>query len=81
MSKATIFGKVRRKGTSKKTGKPYDFFEFHMAVAKRGIIGESAERKIVDGSFCDFDKLALGVYDADFDADGNLLSLKPIQGQ
>lgn len=81
MAKATIFGKVRRKGTSKKTGEPYDFVEFHMAVAKRGIIGESSERKIVDASFCDFDKFALGVYDADFDSDGNLLSLKPVQGK
>ncbi len=74
-----LFGKIRRKGTSKKTGDPYDFIELHMAVQKRGVTGESAERKIVDGGFCDFDKLALGVYDADFDADGNLLSLKPVQ--
>lgn len=79
MAIAKIFGKVRRRGTSKKTGNPYDFIEFHMAVPKQGIIGEGAERKIVDASFCDFDKFALGVYDADFDADGNLLSLKPIQ--
>ncbi len=79
MAKATIFGKVHRKGTNKKTGNPYDFCELHMAVPKRGVIGESAERKIVDPSFCDFEKLALGVYDADFDADGNLLALKPIQ--
>lgn len=81
MAKATIFGKVHRKGVGKKSGEPYDFIELHMAVPKRGVIGESAERKIVDAGFCDFDKLALGVYDADFDADGNLLSLKPIQGK
>lgn len=77
--KVTIFGKVRRKGTSKKTGNSYDFIELHMAVPKRGIIGEGAERKIVDGAFCDFDKLALGGYEADFDTEGNLLSLKPLQ--
>ncbi len=77
--KVTVFGKVRRKGTSKKTGNPYDFLELHMAVPKKGVIGESAEKKIVDASFCDFDKLALGVYNADFDSDGNLLSLTPIQ--
>lgn len=79
MAQITIFGKVHRKGTSRKTGEPYDFFEFHMAVPKRGVVGESAERKVVDANFCDFDKLALGVYDADFDSDGNLLSLKPVQ--
>lgn len=76
--KITIFGKIRRKGTSKKTGNAYDFVELHMATPKSGVIGESAERKIVDVSFCDFDKLALGVYNADFDADGNLLALTPI---
>lgn len=79
MATVKIFGKVRRKGTSKKTGNPYDFTELHMAVQKHGVIGESAERKIVDSTFCDFDKLALGVYNADFDPDGNLLSLTPIQ--
>ena len=79
MATVKIFGKVRRKGTSKKTGNPYDFIELHMAVPKQGVIGEGAERKIVDGSFCDFDRLGLGAYEADFDADGNLLSLKPVQ--
>ncbi len=77
--KVKLFGKLHRKGIAKKTGNPYDFFEFHMAVPKQGVIGEGAERKIVDASFCDFDKLALGVYNADFDGDGNLLSLTPIQ--
>lgn len=75
----TLFGKVHRKGTSKKTGNPYDFYELHIAAPKQGVIGDGAERKIVDASFCDFDKLALGVYNADFDTEGNLLSLTPIQ--
>lgn len=79
MAKVTLFGKIHRKGTSRKTGEPYNFYEFHIAVPKRGVIGESAERKIVDASFCDFDKLAFGVYEADFDSDGNLLALKPVQ--
>lgn len=77
--KLTIFGKVHRKGTSKKSGEPYDFWELHMAVQKRGVIGEAAEAKIVDGNLYDFDKLTFGVFDADFDTDGNLLSLKPVQ--
>lgn len=77
--KITIFGKIRRKGTSKKTGAPYDFLELHMAVPTQGIIGEGAETKIVDASFCDFDKLMLGAYNAEFDARGNLLSLTFIQ--
>lgn len=79
MAVVKLFGKVRRKGTSKKTGNPYDFIELHMAAPKQGVVGESADRKIVDASFCDFDRLALGVYNADFDTDGNLLSLTPIQ--
>ena len=79
MAVVKVFGKVHRKGTSKKSGKDYDFVELHMAVPKQGVIGESAERKIVDASFCDIEKLALGVYNADFGPDGNLLSLTPIQ--
>lgn len=77
----TIFGKVHRQGTSKTTGKSYDFYELHMAAPARGVIGKGAETKTVDASFCDFDKLALGAYEADFDTHGNLLSLKPIQGK
>lgn len=79
MPKIKLFGIVHRNGISKKTGEPYDFGELHMAVPKHGVVGEAAVRKIVDGSFCDFDKLAPGVYDADFDDDGNLLALRPIQ--
>lgn len=77
--KITVFGKVHRKGTSRKTGDPYNFIELHLAAPKQGVVGECAERKIVDAGFCDFDKLTFGIYDADFDGDGNLLALRPIQ--
>lgn len=79
MAIVKLFGKVHRKGIGKKSGEPYDFMELHLAVPKRGVIGESAERKIVDAGFCDFDRLGLGAYEADFDADGNLLALRPVQ--
>ena len=75
----TVFGKVHKKGTAKTSGKPYNFYELHMAIPTHGVIGKGAKTKIVDATFCDFDKLTFGVYDADFDGDGNLLALKPIQ--
>lgn len=76
--RVTLFGKVHKKGISK-SGNPYDFIELHLAMPKRGVTGDGAERKIVDASLFDFEKLALGVYNADFDGDGNLLSLAPLQ--
>lgn len=79
MPRIKLFGVAHRKGISKKTGNPYDFGELHMAVPKHGVVGEAAEQKIVDASFCDLDRLVPGIYEADFDSDGNLLSLSPVQ--
>lgn len=74
-----LIGKSHRQGISKTSNKQYDFYELHIAVPAQGVVGEAAETKTIDAGFCDFDKLVLGVYDADFDTRGRLLSLKPVQ--
>lgn len=76
-----IVGKVHRSGISKKSGNPYDFVELHVVMPKRGVIGEAAQTVTTDATVYPFDRLNPGVYDAEFDNNGSLLSLAPVQAQ
>ena len=76
-----VVGKVHRSGTSSKTGKNYNFVELHAVLPKRGVIGEAAQTITMDPEIYPFDRIAPGVYDADFDNSGSLLSLSPAQVQ
>lgn len=76
-----LVGKVHRSGVSKKSGNPYDFIELHVVLPKRGVIGKAAQTVTTDAAVCPFDQLIPGVYDAEFDNNGNLLSLVPVQIQ
>ena len=40
--KIHVVGKAHLAGTSKKTGKPYDFIQLHYLGRARGIIGDAA---------------------------------------
>lgn len=74
-----LVGKLHRKGKSKKTGNDFDFYELHYTGPAAGVTGEGAGTVIVDSTFCSFEQLQLGVYNAEFDAHGHLLALTPIQ--
>lgn len=79
--KIRIVGKVHRSGTSSKTGKSYNFIELHAVLPKRGVIGEAAQTITMDPDIYPFDQIAPGIYNAEFDNGGNLLSLAPAQAQ
>lgn len=73
-----IFGKLHLKGTSKKTGKDYDFAQVHFAKPKRGVVGKAAVVKDVDPALYDIDKMIVpGDYIIEFDDDGEIISLAP----
>ena len=76
-----IVGKVHRSGVSKKSGNAYDFVELHVVLPKRGVIGEAAQTVTTDSTVYPFERIAPGIYDAEFDNNGNLLSLAPVQAQ
>ena len=76
-----IVGKVHRSGVSKKSGNPYDFIELHVVLPKRGVIGEAAQTVTTDSTVCPFERIVLGICDAEYDNNGTLLSLTPVQGQ
>lgn len=74
-----IVGKVRRKGTSKKTGTDYDFIELHYVAPAYGVIGEEAATTTIDPDTYPFDKIVPGAYHAEFDSHGRILTLAPVQ--
>lgn len=74
-----IVGKVHRKGTSKKTGTDYNFIELHYVAPAYGVIGEEAATTTIDPDTYPFDKIVPGVYSAEFDSHGRMLTLAPVQ--
>lgn len=57
-----IEGKEHRQGTSRKTGRDYDFFVLHFVAPQAGVEGNAAVQKIVDPSIMDYDKILVGLY-------------------
>ena len=55
--KIKIVGKAHLQGTSKKTGKPYNFIQLHYLGRAYGVIGEAALTAALDPDLVDFDKL------------------------
>lgn len=74
-----IVGKIRRQGTSSKTGKPFDFVELHCIAPKRGVEGKSVLTVTVDSGLLDYDRMELpGEYVVDFDNTGRVLGIEQI---
>ncbi|MGO5096775.1 hypothetical protein ACTQ34_13280 [Agathobaculum sp. LCP25S3_E8] len=75
----TVVGKVHRTGVSKKTGNNYNFIELHFVAPSRGVEGEAAQTVTMDPSVFPYDQIGRGLYNIDFDRNGNPLSLHPVQ--
>lgn len=72
-----VIGRQRRTGTSKKTGKPYDFSEIYFLSTSPFVEGQVGDKCTVDPSVCTYDKIYVGrEYIADFDNTGRLVSFK-----
>lgn len=71
-------GQIRLKGTSKKTGNPYDFIQLHYVKDDRGFSGRATAVKSLDPGRVDTSKLVPDqYYDVDCDDSGNFLSFRP----
>lgn len=68
-----VYGKQHCKGTSRKSGNPYDFINLHLLVKDRNVDGLAAVVKMVDPSVVDYDKIVVGqMYDIETDFNGNV---------
>lgn len=76
--KIKVFGKVHLSGTSKKTGKKYDFIQLHCSVPQRGVDGEAAKVISVSPELVNYDSIILGkTCSVEVDFDGRIVSCVP----
>ena len=76
--KIKVFGKVHLTGTSKKTGKKYDFIQLHCLVPQRGVEGEAAKVISVSPDIVNYDSIILGkTCSVEVDFDGRVVSCIP----
>lgn len=55
--KIRVIGKAHLKGTSKRTGNPYDFIQVHFNGPDRGVEGLTAQILNLDPSFIPYDNV------------------------
>lgn len=76
--KITVVGKSHAKGTSKKTGKPYDFVELHYLGKDRNVDGQAAKRLTLDPTQIPYNDIRIGAdYIVEFDDRGRCVDIAP----
>ncbi len=77
--KIKVIGKIHRSGTSKKTGKDYNFVELHYLGHERGVEGDAACRVTIDPGLYPYAKILLGTeYNIEFDQRGFAVGFEPV---
>lgn len=77
--KIKVIGKTHLKGTSKKTGNPYDFNQVHYTGPARGVEGLSAQTLSLDPQTYPYDSITLNAdYIVEFDSHGYLVDFQPV---
>lgn len=72
-----VVGKERFRGTSKKTGNPYDFINIYYIGAARGVEGYRSESLMLDPKEFDYDVIRVGSdYQVDFDRRGYCIGFR-----
>ena len=72
-----VIGKRRCSGTSKKSGKPFDFSEVFYIGTQRNVEGQAGLSFTVDPSVLSFSEILVGAdYNAEFGPGGYLVSFK-----
>lgn len=73
-----IVGKSHRSGTSKKTGRDYDFTEIHFLCPSRNVEGQSCRTAIIGSEVCRTDSILINQhYELETDLDGNIIKVRP----
>ena len=77
--KIHVVGKLHLKGTSKKTGNPYDFIQVHYLGKAPGVEGNAALTLNLDPKDHPLDSIKVpGDYIADFDGKGFIVDFYPV---
>ena len=77
--KMKVIGKAHLKGTSKKTGKPYDFIQVHYNGPARGVEGLAALTVNLDPAYTPFADVVVGCeYNLEFDNRGYPVTFLPV---
>lgn len=76
--KIKVYGKAHFFGTSKKTGRKYDFIQLHCLFPQRGVEGEAAKVVIVPPNLVNYDSIIVGKScSVEVDFDGRVVSCVP----
>lgn len=67
----TVIGKAHLEGTSKKTGRDYNFYQIHFTGPARGVEGLAAQTISIDPTVVPYTSIEVNApYDAQFDHRG-----------
>lgn len=76
--KIEVIGKQHLNGTSRKTGKPYDFTVVHFNITQFGVEGLSACTLNIGNELIAYNDIHLGVeYIIEFDFHGRVVKVSP----
>jgi hypothetical protein len=71
----TVVGKAHLEGTSKKTGRDYNFNQVHFLGPARGVEGQAAQTISLDPQIVPYPSIEVGAaYNAEFDPRGNCVA-------
>lgn len=77
--KVKVIGKAHLKGTSKKTGSPYDFIQIHYNGLAYGVEGQAALTANLDPALYPFADVVIGgEYALEFDNRGYPVQFAPV---
>jgi len=80
--KIHVIGKAHLQGTSKKTGKPYDFIQIHYNGPARDVVGLGAMTLSLDPTMARYDAIMVpGDYNVEFDGRGYPVAFEPVPGK
>lgn len=80
--KINVIGKAHLQGTSKRTGKPYDFIQLHYNGPARGVDGMAAMTLSLDPSMFPYSSIVIpGAYNVEFDQRGYPVEFAPVPGK
>ena len=75
--KIKVIGKAHRQGTSKKTGKDYDFIQLHFVAPDRGVEGYAAQTITLEPGQFDYGSIQVdGVYNVEYGPRGYVVGLE-----
>lgn len=80
--KIKVIGKAHLKGTSRRTGNPYDFIQVHYNSPAQGVEGIAALTVNLNPSQVNYDSIAVsGEYNVEFDQRGYPVVFAPVSGK